>query len=71
MTLLSQLMQNPRLCVHIVKDDAVGNEVVVFDAFPLFRALMRGDDPLTAKEESLDQAIEGLAFVHRGLNRLA
>jgi hypothetical protein len=64
-------MQNPRLRVHVVKDQAVDDAVVVFDAFPLFRTLIRGDDPLAAKKQPLDKAVEGCAFVRRGLNRLA
>jgi hypothetical protein len=68
---LRELMQNPRLCVHVVKDHAVRDQVVVLDPLPLLRAIIRRDDAISAEEQPLDKAIEGLAFVGRRLNGLA
>jgi hypothetical protein len=67
---LPQLMQNPRLGMHVVEDHAVRDQVVVLDPLPLLRAIIRRDDALSAKEQPLDKAIEGLTFVGRGLNGL-
>jgi hypothetical protein len=71
MPLARQLMQNPRLRVHVVKDHAVRNQVVIFNTLPLFRTIIRGDDPFAAKEQPLNTAIEGFTFVRCRLNRLA
>jgi hypothetical protein len=64
-------MQNPRLGVHVVEDHAVRDQMVVLDPLPLLGAIIRRDDALTAKEQPLDKAIEGLTLVGRRLNGLA
>lgn len=51
-----------------MKDQAVRNEVVVFDGFPLFVAAVFGDDALPPKESPLEEAIEGLALIGGTLN---
>ncbi len=71
LALLGELMQNPCLGMHVVEDHAVRDQVVVLDPLPLLRAIIRRDDALSAKEQPLDKAIEGLTFVGRRLDRLA
>ena len=63
LALLRELMQNPRLGVHVVKDHAVRDQMVVLDPLPLLRAIIRRDDAISAEEQPLDKAIEGLTFV--------
>jgi hypothetical protein len=69
--LLRQLMKNPRLCMDIVKDHTIRDEVVVLDAFALCLPIVRGNHPLTPTEEPLHKAVEGLTFIGGGMNRLA
>jgi hypothetical protein len=51
-----------------VKDEAVGEQVVVFDDLALVGPIVLGDDA-TAECEPLNKVVEGLALVRRRLDR--
>jgi hypothetical protein len=73
MALLCQLMQNPRLGVHVVEDHAVCNQVIVLDPLALLRAMVRGDDPFTCGSRepviSINQWVEGaIIMLHAAHN---
>ena len=54
-------MENPGHCLHIVKDDAVCDQVVVFDEFPLLVAVIFSDGAITAERQPFRELIEVLA----------
>ena len=43
---------------RVVEDQAVGEQVVVFDDLALLAAVVFGDDPTTAEGQPLDEVIE-------------
>ena len=57
--------------MHIVEDQTVRNQMIVFDPFPLLGPIVRGDNALLTEEEPLHKPIEGLTFIRRSLNRLS
>jgi hypothetical protein len=63
-------VKNLRLGMHIVENQTVRNQVIVFDPFPLLGTIVRSDNTLLTEEEPLHKPIEGLTFIRRGLNRL-
>jgi hypothetical protein len=68
---LGELMQDLCLRIDIVEDHTVGHKVAILNPFALERPVVGGNEPLAPKEDPADEAIEGLTFVGRGLNRLA
>ena len=56
---------------RVVEDQAVGEQMVVFDDLALLAAVVFGDDPTTAERQPLDEVIEGLTLVGRRLDRRA
>jgi len=54
---------------HVVKDQAVGEQVVVLDDLAQFAAVILGNDAAATEGKPLDEAVEGLALVGRGLDR--
>ena len=68
---LGELIQPLRLRMDIVKDHTIGDEMVVLDSCALEYPIVGGNEPLAPKEDPANEAIEGFAFVGRGLNRLA
>ena len=63
-------MQDACLGMYVVEDQAIGDEMAILDPFPLDDPIVRGNQPLAPKEDPPDEAIERLAFVGRGVNRL-
>jgi hypothetical protein len=42
-----ELVQDARLRMHVVEDQALGDEMAIFDPFPLDRPVVRGNQTLT------------------------
>jgi hypothetical protein len=51
-----ELMQDARLRMHIVEDQAIGDEMAILDPFPLDRPVVRGNQALTPKEDPTNEA---------------
>ena len=65
---LGELTQDARLGLHVVEDQAVRDQMVVLDQLALPVAVVLGDQTLAAEEQPLDEAVERLALVGRGLD---
>ncbi len=69
--MLGELAQDACLGLYVVEDQAVGDQMVVLDQLTLPVAVVLGDQPLATEEEPLNEAVERLALVGRGLNDAA
>ena len=65
-----ELMQDARLRMHIVEDQAIGDEMTILDPFPLDHPVVRGNQAFAPKEDPTDEAIERLALVGGSVNCL-
>ena len=61
--LVGELMQDARLGLHVVEDQAVRDQMVELDQLALPVAVVLGDQALAAEEEPLDEPVERLALV--------
>ena len=46
-----ELMQDTRLRMHIVEDQAIGDEMTILDPFPLDHPVVRGNQAFAPKED--------------------
>src|SRR5215471_4410395 len=53
-----ELMQDTRLRMHIVEDQAIGDEMTVLDPFPLNHPVIRGNQAFAPKEDPPNEAVE-------------
>ena len=67
-TLARELMEQPREGVHIVEDEAVGNQVIVLDELALLVAVILRDRGIPREGHPLDEVVECLALVGRHLD---
>ena len=67
--LLPKVMQCPAEREDIVKDDTVGDEVVVLDDLALLIPVIGGNGSIPTKGQPLQEPIEGLALVGVGLDK--
>jgi hypothetical protein len=65
---LLQGLDEPGERAGVVKDQAVCDEVVLFDAFTLLVSAVFGDDALPSEESPLEKAVEGFALVGGALD---
>ena len=64
-------MQDAGLCMDIVEDQTIGDEMAILDPFALEHPVVGSNQPLAPKEDPAKKAIKGLALVGGGLNGLS
>ena len=61
-------MQNSGHTVDVVKDQAVGHQMIMLNPLPLFGPVIFRNDAFAAEPDPLCELIELFAFIHRHLN---